>query len=672
MKMRNLLALALLIALPMGVVAQDFEFKKSEKVDLPSWKSEFNNSAVVNKAPAADDNQYIIKYSNDDLYGLGGINQDLKVRLAIKVKPEDAAALQGTKLTAIGYALTTSQDYPTPGYSDFSVFVSTVPEGDNDVVKQSCGSSDITAGWHEVTLDEPYTITGESFYLGYEGTLAAGHYGIGISAETGDAWTNVMFYAYYQNEWIDMVWDESYGGLQVYGIAEGQGTVTKVNLSIESVSGPSMVKSGESSPVSIAIKNNGIELLESINVSYEFNGQTVESEVTGQFFPATTSSATFDVDFVAEQEVEYQTLNFTVSDVNGREDETPSDNVASLGVNVYKEEAQFDTPRSILMEQFTTELCGYCPQGEELIEAVLPNYDEPIVRVAHHAGYYYDNYTLDYSEQMAYFFYNDMYSYAPAVMFARKHYADFPGASSEFCPGPVFSVDRTLLTNALNDQITIPNLVTVNLETEYDQANQVVKIRVYGQNKLVIENPVINVFITEDNITAERQAGATGTWIHNHVLREVLTGLAGAALEFGEDGSYEYETEWVVKSSITGSYGTTSVNLDNVNVVAFVGNMDTSNPNNCEVYNCAEKKNVIASGISTGSEVEGINVYAVGDCVVIEGEFDNASVYTVDGVLARTLQSGEGMTEVRGLNQGIYLVKVEKGGDSQVTKVALR
>ena len=290
--------------------------------------------------------------------------------------------------------------------------------------------------------------------------------------------------------------------------------------------------------------------------------------------------------------------------------------------------------------------------------------------MAHHAGYYYDSYTLDYSEMICSFFFNANYTFAPAAMFGRKHYTEIADAYDESSPspGPIFGISVSNVNIAMNDQLSIPNFVSINVETSMDEANNKLNIRVYGQSLVDSDNPTVNVFITEDGIRSNNQSGASGVWTHNNVLREVLTGDWGAEVQFAEDGSYEYTTEWDVKTSIRGSYGTTSVNLDNINVVAFIGNSDSRDPNNCEVYNCAKVENVISTGVDR-TAADDVHVYADGSSIVIDGSFDEARVWTVDGVTVRSMGEGDGMTTVQGLAPGIYVVKVTSGTGSQVTKV---
>ena len=643
MKVEKLLVLSLLLATSMGATAQEVLLNSAGKVGEFEFPSQ-NEASAKAKAPAADDKEYMIKYSGNSVYALGGMSSSVTMRLSLRVKPEDAQALQGMKLTTIGYYLSAYNSYSTPGMSDFHLFVSEVPEGGSDIVAQECTGDDIAAGGHEIELDTPYTITGEPFYIGYETTMAANAYGIGFCPDTNDEWQNYYFSQYYNGEWSENLWSSDYGTLQVYGLVEGDAGIEQVELSLQSVSAPAYAKSGESFPVTVVISNDGLEVLDEVSLSYTVGGEEQQAVVQGPFYPT--------------------------SSMDGRDDADPSDNTATAEVSVYNEGVGFDTPRGILLEQFTTEMCPNCPSGHSVLESALSRYDADVIRVAHHAGFYYDSYTLDYSEMICSFFFNANYTFAPAAMFGRKHYTEIADAYDESSPspGPIFGISVSNVNIAMNDQLSIPNFVSINVETSMDEANNKLNIRVYGQSLVDSDNPTVNVFITEDGIRSNNQSGASGVWTHNNVLREVLTGDWGAEVQFAEDGSYEYTTEWDVKTSIRGSYGTTSVNLENINVVAFIGNSDSRDPNNCEVYNCAKVENVISSGVDR-TAADDVHVYADGSSIVIDGSFDEARVWTVDGVTVRSLGEGDGMTTVQGLAPGIYVVKVTSGTGSQVTKV---
>ena len=56
--------------------------------------------------------------------------------------------------------------------------------------------------------------------------------------------------------------------------------------------------------------------------------------------------------------------------------------------------------RKVLLEQFTTELCGYCPGGAARIKSVIeqPEFAGKVHWVAHHAGFYTDSYTIPESQ----------------------------------------------------------------------------------------------------------------------------------------------------------------------------------------------------------------------------------------------------------------------------------
>lgn len=655
MKVRLLLTLALLASVSAGTMAQDFKVAKAP------FKAQ---------APAAvQENEYTIRYCGDDIYCLGtGMN--IRVRASIKVSAEEAAVLEGTNLTKVGFALGAIEEYPTTGMSDFHVFVSSRPDG-GDIVTYDMTDEEVTeGGWYEITLATPYEITGDEFYIGYEADMVAEAYSIGMNPYEGRS-DNSYLYGYNQGRWQSFVWQSSYGGLDIYGIAVGDVEINETNLMLKSGSIDSYIESGSKVPVSFVLCNYSFKPVTGYNFEVGPEGETTTMSYDGTLNPGEQIGLTAEYQFGEVEGLNNISFAITASAADGNSDITPEDNTITMQTNLYNRDATLDEPRSILLEQFTTEVCPNCPYGHQVIDAVLEQYDEPVIRVAHHAGYYTDKYTLEYSEAICNFFFNAGYTFAPSVMFGRKHYPEMPDSYSGTAPGPIFGVSQSTVTEAMNDQITIPTFISMNIDTEFDQATNKLKIRVYGESLLAGMEKYINVFITEDGITTRGQSGATGQWTHNHVLRDVLTAPEGDVLQFGEDGSYTYETEWTVKSQIVGDYGTTSVNPENINVVAFIADMDVANPLKCEVYNAVNAEKVLSTGINDAAEVDGVYVYANGSEIVIDGAFDGASVYTVDGVLVETVGAGEGVTSVQGLNAGIYIVKVAAGDSAKSVKVVV-
>ena len=87
----------------------------------------------------------------------------------------------------------------------------------------------------------------------------------------------------------------------------------------------------------------------------------------------------------------------------------------------------------------------------------------------------------------------------------------------------------------------------------------------------------ITLFLTEDNITAHSQSGASGTFIHQHVLRAVNETWGSVINWSGNKATYTY------KFNLDPSWKT-----DNLKVVAMISAYDQSDATKCEVENAAK------------------------------------------------------------------------------------
>ncbi len=687
MNVKNLLALALMASIPMGLAAQVVELKKVDnttqdtqksivftaddnlplkKVQLPVTVAE-NSGKLQSPKATAETTTYTLRATEDDyIYGLG-FSSTATIRAGIVVNYEQIQMLTGGQLVAIGYGIGS-------GMSDLTVFVSESETG--DFVTSQTGTT--TSGWNEVTLDTPYTLTGEQFYIGYEATVAAGEYPIGVSYyDTG--WDSSFCYQLYYGSYYELSWSSSYGGLQVYGLVEYEGEITTIELTVTGLGVSTFAKSGEAATGTLYFTNAGLTSVTGLTLTIESEEGTETLQVNGTVQPSNSYYITIDElgPFTATDDIEYRNITVTLNAL----DETlveanPDDNSASGKIIIYNDGTQFSEERGILLEKFTTEMCPYCPTGETYIQNVLPSYSNyNIIRADHHAAYYYDAYTIDYSSDMYPFFYNSYSSFAPGVMVGRTFYI------SNGYEGLVFYPSSTALVEAFDDQLSWPNFVTMNLETTYDEDNNKLNIKVTGQNKYTLaDNLVMNVFITEDGITTTGQSGYTGTWTHNQTLREVLTGYYGSSFTQDADGNYEFETAWDIKTSISGTYsyyyGSTPVDLDNVNVVAFISNMNTSDVFDCHVFNAVKASDDLftaGSGIGeVASQVEDIKVFGLDGNIVILGSFDKAEIYTVDGKLVDMLKNSEGTAQSNGHAKGVYVVKTQKGSDAKASKVVIK
>lgn len=455
--------------------------------------------------------------------------------------------------------------------------------------------------------------------------------------------------------------------LSVNGQTAGDG---ESSLSIVSGRVQPLVHSGEKASIDLVVRNDGQSPVSSVVVTTRSGDDVMTLNHDVAIAPSEEISIAYDYPMQTGQGVENVDLTVTVSDPDAAAGESMAADVLTLKTNVYADDAGFDAPRGILSEYFSTEYCSSCPLRTLLVKEVIDTCTVPVIWVSHHTGYHHDRYTVGYSEEVRDNFYGDEL-YAPAGMVDRRFFPDMPSLYGHPTETPVFSVNDTYLRRAIERESSIPNLVSIDIATRLDDSGGKLHIAVSGTDLLVTENQRINVFVIEDGLQSMTQSGWEGQWTHDHVLREVLTGYEGMPLEIAPDGSYHFETEWTVKHELQGEYETTLVNLANISVVAFVANMDTSDPNDCYVFNAAIERGAVASSTDGIIAADDVSVRPHDGAITVSGTFDKATVCTPGGTVIASAQPECGVVEFRGLHPGIYLVSVTSADGVRTVKAAV-
>lgn len=650
MKNKFLLTIALASIVSAGAFAQE------------TYELQVNRAATVAKAPkSVQAEEFMIKSCGDKVYGLGGLGETINYKIMNKVPAGSATLLKGNNVTKIFYGLGREEYADITGISNVKVFISEDPAGEY-IVSQA--SAETTSGWHEVVLDTPYEITEKEFYIGYEATLEANRFGIGIGDGNYEL-TTFYIDGYKQN------WTENYGIASIYAIAEGDAVPEKSSLVVKSASIMPYIKSGEEIRMDFVLSNEGFDDITSVDISYGLKGETPTTEAVSVDLKKGTSLNMYcTVNSEVATGVESKTLEVTVIPT-GKEDIDLSNNTISASTLVYADDAVLDGQRKVLLEQFTTEKCPNCPRGDETINNTLVKYTNgEVIRVANHSGYYEDKLTLEYTEAICYYFFNAPYSYAPSCMIDRKFREGYPGSGGS-ATGPIFGVSADYIKKAIDEDLANPLFATVNLVTEYDKDTRTLDINIDGKCMLPLNNLKLNIIMTEDGISGNQASGGPG-WKHYHAVRATLTGNEGIPVELDADGNYSYHTTYTIPASIKGVINqAVSVNSEKINIVAFLCEMPLDNPNACEVLNAEIAEKPAATTSIKDVDGENIAVYAENGYLVIDGEFDAAEVYGVNGMLVKTVNAGERVTSVSDLNAGVYMVKVMAGGQSSVAKIVV-
>ena len=447
--------------------------------------------------------------------------------------------------------------------------------------------------------------------------------------------------------------------------------------------------------VAFAVTNEGTNAL----TSYDFD-VTINGAAYGETQHVSNLNVAPLVQTVHKISVPVSTMGqtvvgITVSNPNGVADADDSDNSGTASTTGFDPSG---FTHSVLVENFTTGQCQYCPAGHERLSMAAAAFEDNLVIVAHHTGYGSDNMTLTQSEEIAGYFPQNAQSYSDWVPGLFGAYAD--QNHSSFAPalaiernaayaegaangGVIGSVGSSAtIANNLYNALNTPAQLTIEWDgLSYNASSRQVTATVKGMFLNEISDQLrLNLWVVEDGIIASQVDATSGRTIpnyeHNHVLRQLVTPTWGENA-FGETH---------VGSTFSKSYTFTlpsNVNADNAHLVAFVAKAGSS----AQVFNDRHVLNSLQSNKLTSANLdiddvaevaEGMSVYPnpATEMAYINSNRTIKSM-TLTDISGRKVQEINGLNcnmielNVRGLEAGIYFVSIttDKGVSTQKINV---
>ena len=162
----------------------------------------------------------------------------------------------------------------------------------------------------------------------------------------------------------------------------------------------------------IQVQNNGSQSISSFNLNYSINGGAVQTDniITG-ITSGGTSNLLHSIPFNPSNAGQYYEFKIWCDNINGNNDELNCNDTltklvwVNLGVSGTKK---------VLLEEFTTESCQFCPDGTFVVEEITSQ-NPYVIAVAHHSGFGSDFLTTAFHEDYA----DDMTSGAPKAAIDR-------------------------------------------------------------------------------------------------------------------------------------------------------------------------------------------------------------------------------------------------------------
>ena len=500
----------------------------------------------------------------------------------------------------------------------------------------------VKEGWNTIALDSALTLSGDSIYLGYY---------FSSSSVATYAVANSSTVKSFIKKGVSADWSST-KGVAVYG------TIVGDNLPAYDIVLSSAVKSIDvemNKPVyfSFFVENVAADTIRTIEIECDFGNGRKETKTIEVEIPYLASDSIV-FDGVVFEELGVYDVKFTITKLNGNDDLTPENNEHAVKVNVIERIVK----RKVLLEIFSTENCTNCPQGHDIIEASIDGRHEEIIEVGHHVGFYTDQWTLPADTIYMNFYYAAIVTtFAPAGMIDRTLFSKANGHNNPYQGGDscvVFDVSDADVWNMLNVQLAKPAYAWIDLKVNFDEMDSILIINTAGKSVTELAGePRLTIYITEDNLASERQAGwnseIKGPYYQHNVNRYIATDVWGDQVALN-DG---FEKEYKVKIQ-------PNWNVDNLNVVAFVHNYSTK-PNVKErytdfnVYN-AEKVQVRLHEVAV-EDVENSSIFAFvhQDVLEIVGEYASGVIYNVNGQTVTTIH-GSPTISIANMPSGVYVV----------------
>ena len=491
------------------------------------------------------------------------------VQGAICLPVTATSAYEGSNITAVRVALVQRINIDT-----LKVWVRTQLDGENlaEGVITRTSSPKITRGWNMAQLDKPVSINGRQLYVGFSFKQRASVQGVSL---VGEPMYNTSYVKLGDADWQDV---SQLGQVSIEAVVQGS-TVPSFDLGLTgAVVSPYPTAGPNALRVTAQVHNFGMNDAHALRFALLSGPTELEAQVPDTVLSARSKAVTFVVN--PSQAIESEQFTLCLRHVDGFDDEMSAND--SVG-------ASYAYLKNVLVEEFTTEMCVNCPRVANILNAVLEEapYCDRVTAVCHHAGYYTDQFTQPWDEDLVWLYATKDNSYAPAVLVDRR--PDFSSTSGN-TPTAFIPQNTTEMKQVLDYYMDRVAELAVGVSVALNADSTYATVVVNGKKNAnyATKNPRLTVYLVENGIATTNQTGATGTFVQNHVTR-AHNSTWGVPVEWNGN-TFSYECTFAIDKSWK---------LDNMQAVAFVGNYDADDKENCVIDN-ASAVSLLDKGSATG------------------------------------------------------------------------
>lgn len=634
-------------------------------------------------------NEMIISYcdENDTPNPYSGSGKEDSINVASLYPKAMMTGLKGQKINRIRFCLYGNAVYLTNVF----IFI-TNKLGETNILRQDVDF--FQAGWNDITLDNPYQITGDSIFVGYSVTVTKAVDMYKDGCPIGVNYITPAPNALYRNfqTWHKGLWevDNNFGALMLQCIT----TTSKNNAAQIGNVSYNRSETGKDVTISSSLTNTSGHAINNIDVEYKVGGETKTVNVPFDS-PAKYYYSAKDFSFTAKapQAPGRYDMQVKIAKINGESNEE-ADKTSNIGT-VIDVEKSYD--RQTIMELTAATWDGWSIRSDLGTKMLLAKYPSQIIPIITHWS---SEKKTDPMQCDAYKPLLNITGYGvPMSVFNRvSDYVCDPyrgtGADEAFNSYKVFDKAQariaegklTLTSNYADDaktQINVTAAATFGYSytsTPYRMAYALVEDSVTGTTKDKYYQ--VNFYNrasynTSFNNAADKLPSEFKEYLDKPYTIEgmVFNNVAVGIYNFnGIEGSLEGNIELGVEKqhSTTLTLPQNIKNKNNVRVVAMLVDAVTG-----EIVNAVSAK----IGKSTGTGVLSLQDNAFTAKVVAEQDNLNivtnatgtvtVALYNTSGSLITSKAfSGSTTIATSGL-KGIYIVRITNGNDVVVKKISL-
>ena len=335
----------------------------------------------------------ILKSTRGVLNGRGENHIDI----AIHVPSEAIDCYIGKQISAIEFYdnklfWDTGENPMTPDY----VFITT--SGTDYLTKQAV--VDTKKGWNKITLETPYTITGEELYVGIgryhmlevnftdlDATAPDGFWLRVMGNDSLDGWEPLGVWSNYaygdSNHPISVRFNISGDDLPSDLVLENVQLTSSNGVPLNSPTGAATRSSDDSEGqilMTANVKSRTKDVIRSYTINWQIDGEQAGSHTITTSLPA-NSVEPISIEIPATLVNRNHTFSYFVTDINGHPDAVSTN---SSDVIAFKVPAKQHFPRKFVMEEGTGTWCGWCPYGMVTIDRFLKKYPDNFIAIGIH------------------------------------------------------------------------------------------------------------------------------------------------------------------------------------------------------------------------------------------------------------------------------------------------